>query len=76
MARIPKNILSNLTRQTGGRGSLDHLLMTSLYGAIAIEEMDDVAGTIAQALDLDVSWLVDVLLDEAPAITKGIAVYS
>ena len=74
MARIPKDILSNFTRQTSGRGSLDHLLVTPLYGAITIEEMDDVTGTIAQALDFDVSWLVDVLLNEAPAITKGIAV--
>jgi len=50
--------------------------MTSLHGAIAIEEMDDITGTITQALDLNVSWLVDVLLNEAPAITKGIAAYS
>ena len=48
--------------KVGGRGELDHLLMTALYGAVPLEEMDHVASGIGEDLHLDVAGPDDGLL--------------
>src|SRR3546814_2374605 len=49
-----------------GRGRLfDELLVSTLQRAVARGDHDDVAGSIRQALRLDVPRAVEVLLDEA-----------
>jgi hypothetical protein len=47
----------------GRRRLLDDLLMASLHRALAFAEVDDVAALVAEDLHLDVSRLLDVLLD-------------
>ena len=45
------------------RRLLDHLLVSALDRALALEEVDDVAVRVAEHLDLDVARLLDELLD-------------
>ena len=47
-----------------GGGELDNLLMPPLHGAVAFEEMHEVAVQVAQQLHLDVPSPLDELLDE------------
>ena len=55
-----------------GRGALfDHLLVPSLDGALALEEVDGVAVLVGQDLDLDVAGPLDHLLHVDPVVAKG-----
>ena len=72
----PSVVVADLTRQSGGRiaeflddilgqsegrGYLDDLLVAALHGAVALEEVDDVAVAVAQNLNFDVFGSGDVL---------------
>ena len=58
-------------RHIGGRGLLDDLLVSPLQGAVALEQMDDVAVPVAEHLNLDVARLGNVLFNEAHRITEA-----
>ena len=47
-----------------GGGDLDDLLVPALDGAVALEEVDEVAVAVAEELDLDVLGLADELFEE------------
>src|SRR5690606_12285974 len=49
--------------QAGGRGSLDNFLMPALDGAVAFPQVDEVAMSITQDLDLDMAGPADQLLE-------------
>src|SRR5690606_13182195 len=55
----------------GGRRFLDHLLVAALGGAIALEEVNDVAMLVAEYLDLDMARRFHQLFDQHAAIAKG-----
>ena len=58
-------------RHIGGRGLLDDLLVSPLQGAVALEQMDDVAVPVAEHLNLDVARLGNVPFNEAHRITEA-----
>src|SRR5688572_26198884 len=49
---------------------LDDLLIAPLDRTFALAQMDDIAVLVAQHLDFDVAWMVDVFLDEEPIIAE------
>ena len=51
-------------RQVDSRRDLDHFLMPSLHGAIALPQMHEIAVRITEDLHLDVFRPADVPLDE------------
>ena len=55
----------------GRRALFDHLLVPPLDGALALEEVDDVAVLVGQDLDLDVAGLLDHLLHVHPVVAEG-----
>src|SRR5205807_4899576 len=55
-------------REVGRRRFLDELLMAALQRAIALEQMNDVAVTVAENLHFDVARLLDVLFQVDAAI--------
>mmetsp|Transcript_20373 Transcript_20373/g.44245 ORF Transcript_20373/g.44245 Transcript_20373/m.44245 type:complete len:322 (+) Transcript_20373:2645-3610(+) len=71
-ACILENLLPSFTRQTCSGSRLNNLLMTTLHGAITVVEMDDVTRTVSQALHFDMTWLIDIFLNEAPSIPKSV----
>ena len=56
-------MLTHFLRDRGRRRLLDQLLMTALNRAFAFAEGNDAAGGIAEDLDLDVTWALEVLFD-------------
>ncbi|MCY1222094.1 hypothetical protein D9M72_341720 [compost metagenome] len=69
--RIPVQRLTDAFIQVRRRRDLDHLLMAALDGAVAFEEMHDVAVGIGQDLDLDVAGAENGLLQEHGGITES-----
>ena len=55
----------------GGRGLLDHLLMTALHRAVALEQVEDVALLVGRDLNLDVATVLDESLHKHVVVTKG-----
>jgi hypothetical protein len=55
-----------------GWGFFDYLLVSALDGAISLVEVDVVAVLVAENLNLDVSRLCDVFLDQNTVIGKGL----
>ena len=53
-----------------GGGDLDDLLMSSLYGAVPLEEVDHVSVVVGEDLDFDVARIDDSLLEEHRRITE------
>jgi len=53
-----------------GRGQLDDFLMAALQRAIAFEEMDEIAVTVADELNLDVAGPLDEFLEEDIGYTE------
>src|SRR5687767_5343864 len=49
---------------------LDDLLIAPLDRAFALAQMDYIAVLVAQHLDFDVAWMVNVFLDEEPIIAE------
>ena len=56
--------LAQLRVEVRGRGDLDDLLVASLHGAVALEEVDDVALAVGEDLHLDVPRADHGLLEE------------
>ena len=54
-----------------GRGLLEHLLVAALRGAVALEEVHDVAVVVGEHLHLDVAAALDVLLDQDRVVAEG-----
>ena len=63
--------LDDILGQSEGRGYLDDLLVAALHGAVALEEVDDVAVAVAQDLNFDVFGSGDVLFQEDRRIAEG-----
>ena len=57
--------------QLRGRGDLDDLLVAPLQGAVALEQVHDVALVVREDLHLDVPGAQHGLLDEHRGITEG-----
>ena len=53
-----------------GRRFLDHLLVTALHRAVALEQIDAVLVLIGEHLDLDMPWLLQVALDQHVVVAK------
>src|SRR6185369_11940253 len=73
LARINRRIahsLAHLRCQHDGRRLFHQLLVTTLNRALTLAEMDALAILIRQHLDLDVSRLLDVLLDVNTAVIE------
>lgn len=68
--RISENGIASLDRQVLGWSKLDDLLVTSLYGAVTLVQVDDVAVAVTEQLDFNVLWLVEETLDEDGAVAK------
>ena len=45
--------------------------MAALKGAVALEEMHDIAFLVSEDLNLDVSRAADILLDQDAVVTEG-----
>ncbi len=63
--------LPGLLVQVRGGGDLDDLLVPALDGAVALEEVDDLAVGVREDLDLDVAGAEDRPLDEHPGVAEG-----
>mmetsp|Transcript_20220 Transcript_20220/g.42352 ORF Transcript_20220/g.42352 Transcript_20220/m.42352 type:complete len:275 (-) Transcript_20220:965-1789(-) len=63
-------LCSQFIRQGPGGGHFNHLLMTSLDTAITFPQMHDIAGTITDNLNFNVSWSIDKAFDKDIATTK------
>src|SRR5438132_4946944 len=64
------HLLTKFVRVARSGRLLDHFLIPPLNGAVAFEEMDDVALSVAQDLKLDVTRLLDVSLQEQAVISE------
>ncbi len=62
--RVGAHPLAELGVEVGRRRDLDHLLVTSLHRAVALEEVDHVALAVGEDLHLDVPRVDHGLLDE------------
>ena len=69
--RIPVQRLPDGIIQVRGRSDLHDLLMTTLQGAVALEQVHHIALPIGQDLDLDVARPQHRLLQEHRRITEG-----
>src|SRR5690606_7692629 len=65
------DLFAFLRRERGGRRFLDHLLVTALQGAFALEQRDDIAVMVAEDLHLDMARRQDELLDQHMIIAKS-----
>ena len=70
LARLDEARVLVVREERRGR-LLDELLVTTLEGAVARRDDDDVAVGVGEALGLDVPRLVEEALDEALAATEG-----
>eukprot|EP00756_Hemistasia_phaeocysticola_P007189 Hpha_TRINITY_DN14154_c0_g1::TRINITY_DN14154_c0_g1_i1::g.10939::m.10939 len=52
-------------------GLLDHLLVTTLDGALALRQVHSVTALVRDDLDLDVAGVVDELLHQHPVVAEG-----
>ena len=71
LARRAQNALSQRGVQVDGGRVLDHLLVSALHGAVALEQMHHVALAITHHLHLDVARLLHVALQEDRAVAEG-----
>ena len=65
------HLAAHLLGERQRRRLLEQLLVASLDGALALAEVDDVTVAVAEDLELDVAWRLDVLLDVDVADTEG-----
>ena len=68
---VGQNGIPSLDGKILCRGNLDYLLMSALNGAVALEQVNNVAVVVAEELDLNVLRAVEEPLDEDCAISKG-----
>ena len=67
------HLLPRRRSQHRRRRLLEHLLVPSLNAAVALEEVDHLSVTVGQDLDLDVTRVLDELLDIDLVVSKGLA---
>ena len=65
--------LSQFGREEGRRRFLQHFLIAALRRAFAFVEMDHIAETVAEDLDLDVPRLLDVAFQQHAIAAEGVA---
>ncbi len=63
--------LAHVVVQRQRRSDFHHFLVPPLHGAVALEEMDQVAVLVAQELDFYVARLLDETLDEDVRTAKS-----
>ena len=61
----------DLRRSTPGAGDSSMTFWCRPHGAVALPEVDGVSVPVAEALDLDVSGVLEELLDEDGAVSEG-----
>src|ERR1700722_15233648 len=66
----------SLQRHAGCGRFLDQLLMPALNGAVALEQVDAVAVRVAEHLDLDVTRLQYVFLDQNLFVAEGVGSFT
>lgn len=69
--RVGADAVAQLRGEVGRGGQLDHLLVTALDRAVALEEVDDVALAVGEDLHLDVARVDDGLLQEDGRVAEG-----
>ena len=62
---------AGLVAHAGRGGFLDHLLVAALQGAVALEQVDDVAVAVGEDLDLDVARAGDVGFEEDAGVAEA-----
>lgn len=67
---IVQDSVSDFGRKILGRSNLDDLLVSALYGAVTLVQVDNVAVVVTQQLDLNVLRLVEESLHENGAVAK------
>lgn len=68
---VIEDSLSDIVAEVGRRGHLDHLLVTTLNGAVTFEEVDDVTLAVGEQLDFNVTRSVEESLDENGGVAKA-----
>ena len=63
-------LIPELVRDSQGWSELDNLLVSSLDGAVTLEEVNDVSIVIAHDLDFDVLWTLKIFLKEYCAVAE------
>ena len=64
------HLLAQRRRHPGRGRFLDHLLVAALQGAVALEQVDDVAVAVAEHLHLDMAGRDNELLDQHVGISE------
>ena len=64
------HLLTRCFVKQGRRGLLDDFLVTSLNGAFAFAQINDIAVFIAQHLNFDMTWIDDEFFDEDTIIPE------
>ena len=70
IASVLVQLLAKVIRERPTGGHLNDLLMASLDGAITLVQMNDVAGTIAKDLDLNVTGTLNELLHKDGTVAE------
>ena len=68
---IRQDQVPHVSGQVLGGGHLDDLLVTTLDGAVTLEQVDDIAVGVTQQLDFNVLGSVEETLDEDGTVAKG-----
>ena len=55
----------------GGRGLLDDFLVAALQRTVALEQMHDIAKTVAENLDLEMARAGDIVFQQHAVIAEG-----
>jgi hypothetical protein len=69
--RVRQNGLTHFLRKVGCRCDLDNLLVTSLDGAVTLEQVDRVANTVGKDLDFNVTGALKETFDKDSTISEG-----
>jgi len=68
--RVRQNGLTHFLREVSCRCNLNDLLVTSLDGAVTLEQVNGVTNAISKNLDFDMTWALQEAFDEDSAISE------
>jgi hypothetical protein len=68
---ISQDLVADIDGEVLGGSNLDDLLVTTLDGAVTLEQVDNVALVVTEQLDLNVLGLVEEALDEDSTVAEG-----
>jgi hypothetical protein len=68
---VAENSLTSFLGKVKGRSDLDDLLMTALYRAVALKEMNYISLRVGKNLDLDMAGTLEEPFDEDSSIAKS-----